>query len=102
LSAAVTPPRVTDLRRVQAFIVVAEELHFRRAAQRLAISQSPLSRVIRKLEKELNAPLFERSRRTVRLTAAGAALLPLARRLLAEADAFVELARRAAQTVATE
>lgn len=74
-------------------MVVAEELHFRRAAERLAITQSPLSRIIRKLESELETPLFERTKRAVRLTAAGDALLPLARRLLAQADDFAGTVR---------
>ncbi|MGD1067148.1 MAG: LysR family transcriptional regulator [Vulcanimicrobiaceae bacterium] len=84
---------MSDLRLVQAFVVVAEELHFRRAAERLAITQSPLSRIIRRLEFELDAPLFERTKRAVRLTAAGDALLPVARRLLAQADDFAVAAR---------
>lgn len=92
-SACDRPPPVSDLRLVQAFVVVAEELHFRRAAERLAITQSPLSRIIRRLEFELDAPLFERTKRAVRLTAAGDALLPVARRLLAQADDFAVAAR---------
>lgn len=80
-----------ELRWLEAFIVVAEELHFGRAAARLHQAQSPLSQTIRKLEKELSTTLFERSTRSVELTAAGHALLPHARAALEQVDA----ARRA-------
>lgn len=68
---------------LRAFAAVAEELSFRRAADRLHLSPSALSRQIRELEAELGAPLFERNTRHVRLTAAGEALLPLALDMLA-------------------
>jgi DNA-binding transcriptional LysR family regulator len=85
-----------ELRQLRYFIAVAEELHFGRAAARLHMTQPPLSQAIAALEELLGAPLFLRNRRTVELAAAGIALLPEARRLLAQADALPELARRAA------
>ncbi len=75
-----------DARALRAFIAVAEELHFGRAARRLHLSQPPLSVQIRKLEDSLGARLFERSRRHVALTEAGAFLLGRARHLVAEAE----------------
>ena len=84
-----------DLRRIRYFIVLSEELHFGRAAQRLNIAQPPLSQQIRVLEEELGARLFERSNRRVELTAAGKALLPEARALSAQAERTGEVARRA-------
>lgn len=85
-----------ELRHLRYFVALAEALNFGRAAQRLAISQPPLSRQIRALEDELATPLFARDKRSVRLTPAGAALLPGARRLLREADALREGARHVA------
>ncbi len=75
-----------DLRHLQSFIAVAEELHFGRAAERLSLAQSPLSRQIRELEHELGAPLFRRSTRSVMLTNAGEVLLKEAREILARLE----------------
>ncbi|NDK90283.1 LysR family transcriptional regulator [Gordonia desulfuricans] len=80
-----------EIRWLQAFIAVAEELHFGRAATRLQMAQSPLSQTIRKLERDLGVELFERNTRSVALTAAGRAFLPHARAVLSE----VERARQA-------
>ncbi|HZC52675.1 MAG TPA: LysR family transcriptional regulator [Mycobacterium sp.] len=76
-----------ELRALEYFVAVAEERHFTRAAARIPVSQSGLSAVIRTLEAELHTPLFERTTRRVRLTPAGEALLPDARRALAAARA---------------
>jgi DNA-binding transcriptional LysR family regulator len=84
------------MRLLRQFVAVAEELHFHRAARRLAMSQPPLSAAIRRLETEVGARLVERGNRTVALTAAGQALLPEARALLAHADRAVAAARDAA------
>ncbi|GAA3218571.1 LysR family transcriptional regulator [Nonomuraea helvata] len=74
---------MTSIEALRRFVVVAEELSFTRAAaDRLFISQPSLSRQIRQLELSLRARLFERDHRTVTLTAAGAALLPEARRIV--------------------
>lgn len=82
-----------ESRWLQAFVVVAEELHFSHAAARLHMAQSPLSQIIRKLEADLDVRLFERSTRSVELTAAGHALLPHAREVLER----LETARQAAE-----
>ena len=73
-------------RDLRYFVTVAEDLHFTRAAERLFISQPALSKQIRMLERQLDAPLFHRGRDGVRLTAVGQALLPHARQVLAAWD----------------
>ncbi|AKF09936.1 LysR family transcriptional regulator [Sandaracinus amylolyticus] len=86
-----------DIRRLHAFVVLAEELHFGRAARRLHVSQPPLSIAIRKLEDELEVRLFERDSRNVALTEAGKALLGRARHLVAESARATDEARRVAR-----
>lgn len=71
-----------ELSHVRAFLAVAEELHFGRAAERLHIAQPPLSRLIQQLERDLGTQLFERTTRSVRLTPAGEALIAPATEIL--------------------
>jgi len=84
-----------EIRQLQQFVTVAETLSFRAAAQRLHISQPPLSVSIRKLEQEIGAELFERTTHTVSLTKAGQSVLELARQILFNADELPQLARLA-------
>lgn len=86
-----------DFRALHNFTVVAEELHFGRAAKRLNIVQPALSRQIQKLEEYLQLQLFERTNRQVKLTAAGAVFLEEARALLAALEVATTSARRAAE-----
>ncbi|HUR90976.1 MAG TPA: LysR family transcriptional regulator [Ramlibacter sp.] len=85
-----------ELRLWRQFLALAEELHFGRAAQRLHITQPPLTQAIALLEDRLGVRLFDRTKRSVNLTPAGAALVPEARDLLARAAALPSHARAAA------
>jgi DNA-binding transcriptional LysR family regulator len=85
-----------ELRPLRQFLVLAEELHFGRAALRLHMTQPPLTQAIQALERTLGAPLFVRSQRKVALSPAGAALLAPVRRLLQDADDLPRLAQAAA------
>lgn len=86
-----------DMAHVRSFIVLASELNFSRAARRLNITQPPLSRQIRLLEEQLDVSLFERSSRRVALTPAGYAFLHEAQKLVAQGEAAMTAARRAAR-----
>jgi DNA-binding transcriptional LysR family regulator len=84
-----------ELRHLRYFVAVAEELHFRRAAERLYVAQPAVSEQIRKLEAELGVRLFDRTHRSVFLTQAGKALLEEARRVLHLAEVAMHAARNA-------
>ncbi|MDF3839351.1 LysR family transcriptional regulator [Cupriavidus basilensis] len=85
-----------ELRRLRAFVALAEEGHVTRAAERLGMQQPPLTRLLRGLEAELGVLLMRRLPRGVRPTEAGLALLEEARAVLARADGVAEVVRRAA------
>jgi DNA-binding transcriptional LysR family regulator len=86
-----------ELRDIEAFVAVAEELHFGRAAARLHISQPPLSNRIRQLEADLKVQLFIRSTRSVALTDAGARLLSPAQQVINK----LNIARTVAESIVT-
>ena len=89
-------PHLIELRLWRQFIAVAGELHFGRAAVRLHMTQPPLTQAIAQLEKLLGVRLFNRTKRSVQLTATGQALLPAVVDLLARAQALPAQARAAA------
>jgi DNA-binding transcriptional LysR family regulator len=89
-----------SLDQLSAFVAVAEELHFGRAAERLNMTQPPLSRQVQKLERAVGVRLLERDNRRVVLTEAGRAFLAEARRLLALVETAGDLARRVDQGAA--
>ncbi len=86
-----------DLGHARSFIAVAEEMHFGRAALRLNLTQSPLSRQIQMLEQTLGVTLLERSTRAVRLTPAGRTFLAEAYRVIGAAESAARITRRAAR-----
>jgi len=90
-----------EARELRFFVAVAEELNFSRAAERLGMTQPPLSRAIRQLERRLGLPLFERDTRQVTLTPAGQAMLNEAGTALEVLSAIVRRTRRAALATPT-
>ena len=85
-----------EIQQVRAFLAVAEELHFGRAAERLGVLQPPLSRTIRALEDELGVSLFQRTTRNVKLSPEGEALIEPARKMLEYQSLAVDSVQRAA------
>ncbi len=83
-----------EIRELRYFVAVAEELHFGRAAEKLRMSQPPLSRAVQRLERRLGVELFLRDRRGVGLTEAGEVLLEESRKVFDAATAAVQRARR--------
>jgi DNA-binding transcriptional LysR family regulator len=90
---------MVELRQLRHFVAVAEELSFRRAAVRLNMSQPPLTVAVRALEAAIGKPLLERSKHHVRLTRPGYLFLDEARRILAQAERAVQIARSASNGV---
>ena len=93
-------PHVFSLRQLQYAQALAAELSFRKAAERCRVSQPALSSQLAELEGALGVKLFERDRKSVRITTAGRELLSRAARVLLEADGLLESARRAADPLA--
>ena len=87
-----------DIRQLECFVAVAEELHFRRASEGLGLSQSALSERVSALEHELGARLFFRTTRQVSLTQAGSEFLQDAKRILADIDRSVSNVRHSADS----
>lgn len=86
-----------EISQIRCFVAVAEELHFNRAAERLNMTQSPLSRQIRLLEHHVGTQLLDRTSRSVRLTVAGKSFFPEAARILRMAEEAAATARRVAK-----
>lgn len=84
-----------ELRHLRYFLAVADTLNFCRAAERLHLSQPPLSQQVRRLEAELGARLFDRTKRQIKLTPAGEVFATKARTILAQSDEAAKLAARA-------
>jgi DNA-binding transcriptional LysR family regulator len=86
-----------EFAELRPFLVLAEELHFRKASERLFVSQPALSKQIQRLEGKVGGPLFARTRRKVTLTEAGRVLIPLAKELLRDSEVAFDLAKEAAE-----
>lgn len=89
-----------EISELHSFAVLAKELHFGRASNRLFLSQPALSKQIRRLENKVGGPLFARTRRKVELTEAGRVLLPHAEKVLREADTALSVSKQAAEGLA--
>lgn len=89
-----------ELSELRSFAVLAKELHFGRASNRVFLSQPALSKQIRRLEGKVGGPLFARTRRKVELTEAGRVLLPYAEKLLREADKALSVSKQAVEGLA--
>jgi DNA-binding transcriptional LysR family regulator len=90
-----------ELRHLRYFVAVAEELHFRKAAERLHVAQPAVSEQVRKLEQELGVMLFNRTQRSVALTTAGIAFLEEARHVLRHSEVAQQAARNAGERATT-
>lgn len=88
-----------DIRKLKYFIAVAEELHFHRAAEKLHMTQPPLTQQIQALEHELGVKLFERNKRQVRLTPAGAVFYEEASRVLSQLERSIQTVQLASQGI---
>ncbi|SFF07471.1 DNA-binding transcriptional regulator, LysR family [Paenibacillus algorifonticola] len=88
-----------DIRKLQYFIAVAEELHFSRAAQKLNMTQPPLSQQMKELEEEIGVKLLERNKRQVRLTPAGAVFLEEAKMILAQLEQSIKTTQLTSQGI---
>src|SRR6201746_1209699 len=86
-----------EFSQLRCFLAVAEDLHFGRAAQRMNMTQPPLSRQIQLLEHELGVTLFERTSRAVKMTPAGRTFLPEAKQMLRLAEGAIVSAKRVAR-----
>ena len=86
-----------ELKQLNLFLAVAEDLHFGRAAERMQIAQPALSQHVRRLERELGVELFDRAGRSVRLTGAGKAFVVEARRVVEQSERAATIARRASE-----
>ncbi|MFC4273894.1 LysR substrate-binding domain-containing protein [Achromobacter aloeverae] len=84
-----------DPKFLRMFLALAEELHYGRAAERLFISQPPLTKAIQQMEERLGVTLFDRNKRSVRLTVAGNVLVEEARRLLTQTELSIRAVQRA-------
>lgn len=93
---------MVEIRQLQCFVAVAEELHFGRAAERLHLVQPAVSQQVQRLERSLGVKLFDRSSRRVRLSEAGIRVLPEARAALGAVERARRLARSFCGGTATE